>query len=232
MSRDAGRAPTGVVSPMVTDLATPHGPARLHTYAAGSGGARPEGTMLLSHGAGGGVDARDLVALATTLPAQGITVALLEQPWRVAGRKIAGPPPTLDAALMAAVEVVDGPLLVLGGRSAGARSACRCATEAGAGAVLALSFPLHPPGKPERSRRPELEGAGVPVLVVQGERDPMGRPEEFPDVDGVDLTVVPAADHGLKVPRSAPLDQDQAMDVVVEATLEWAVREAGLPPRA
>jgi uncharacterized protein len=96
-------------------------------------------------------------------------------------------------------------------------------------AVLALSFPLHPPGKPERSRLAELEEAGVPVLVVQGERDPMGRPEEFPDLDGVDLAVVPAADHGLKVPKTAPLGQDEAMDVVVESVLEWAVREAGLP---
>lgn len=209
----------------VTDLETPHGPARLHTYAA----SRAQGTLLLSHGAGGGVDARDLDALARALPDQGISVVLLEQPWRVAGRRIATAPPTLDAALMAAVAAVGGPRLVLGGRSAGARSACRCARDAGAAAVLALSFPLHPPGKPEKSRLAELEGAGVPVLVVQGERDPMGRPEEFPDLDGVDLAVVPAADHGLKVPASGPLGQDDAMAVVVESVLEWAVREAGLP---
>ena len=218
----------GQAAPTVTEIETPHGPARLHTYEA----ARAEGTLLLSHGAGGGVDARDLVALARALPPQGITVVLLEQPWRVAGKKIASAPSTLDAALMAAVAAVtavDDRRLVLGGRSAGARSACRCAREAGAAAVLALSFPLHPPGKPEKTRLPELQGAGVTVLVVQGERDPMGRPEEFPDLEGVDLVVVPAADHALKVSRSGPLDQDGAMDVVVEAVLEWAVREVGLP---
>jgi len=214
-----------VTDPTLVDLDTPHGPARLHTWAS----PRAEGTLLLSHGAGGGVDARDLVALAGALPAQGVDVVLLEQPWRVAGRKIAGPPPTLDAALMAAVAAVDAAQLVLGGRSAGARSACRCAQEAGAVAVLALSFPLHPPGRPEKSRLHELESAGVPVLVVQGERDPMGRPEEFPVLDGVDIAVVPAADHGLKVPRSGPLGQEEAMDVVVESVLEWSVREAGLP---
>ena len=112
---------------------------------------------------------------------------------------------------------------MVGGRSAGARSAARCALRLGAAGCLALSFPLHPPGRPEKSRLAELTGAGVPTLVVQGERDPMGTPEEFPE--GVDLAVVPAADHGLKVPRSGPLDQAGALDLVVESTLEWLVRE-------
>ena len=116
--------------------------------------------------------------------------------------------------------------LVVGGRSAGARSAARCASSLGAVGCLALSFPLHPPGRPEKSRADELAGAGVPVLVVQGERDPMGRPEEFPaDLPDLDMAVVPAADHGLKVPARAPLSQDEAMEIVVESTLEWLVRE-------
>ena len=93
----------------------------------------------------------------------------------------------------------------------------------GASGCLALAFPLHPPGRPEKSRLDELLGAGVPTLVVQGERDPMGRPEEFPA--SVDLTVVPGADHGLAVAKRGPLSEAEAMAVVVESTLEWIVRE-------
>ncbi|WP_182523872.1 alpha/beta family hydrolase [Nocardioides dongkuii] len=216
----AGPSATG---PVEQRIDTPHGEARLMTYAADS----PTATLLLSHGAGGGVDARDLVALAGALPALGLSVVLLEQPWRVAGRKLATPPPTLDAALLAAVAALrDGAAagpLVLGGRSAGARSAARCATRAGAAGCLALSFPLHPPGRPERSRLPELLGAGVPVLVVQGERDTMGTPDEFPP--GVELSVVPDADHGLRVPARAVVSQQEAMEIVVESALEWVVRE-------
>lgn len=209
------------------EVATPQGTARLETRRARS----PFATLLLSHGAGGGTDARDLQALAARLPGEGVSVLLLEQPWRVAGRKVATPPPTLDEALVAVARTLRPRVpLVVGGRSAGARSACRCATTLRAAGCLALSFPLHPPGKPESSRLPELAGAGVPTLVVQGEQDPFGRPEEFPpDLDHVDLAVVPGGDHGLKVPRSAGLTQEQAMDVVVEASLEWLVREVAGP---
>lgn len=189
---------------------------------------RPLATLLVSHGAGGGIEARDLVALADHLPGQGISVARFEQPWRRAGKKVASAPATLDVGLRAAAGAlrVRTPLVV-GGRSAGARSACRTATDLGAAGCLALSFPLHPPGRPERSRLDELAGAGVPTLVVQGERDPFGRPEEFPDpLPGpTDLTVVPAADHGLAVPKRGPLTEADAMAIVVEATLEWIVRE-------
>ncbi len=199
---------------------TPQGEARLVTDRA----RRPSATLLLSHGAGAGIDTRDLEALARFLPRQGITVVRLEQPWRVAGRRLATAPATLDEALVAASDTlrVRTPLVV-GGRSAGARSAARCARQLGARGCLALSFPLHPPGRPERSRLAELRDARVPTLVVQGEKDPMGRPEEFPD--DVDLCVVPGADHGLKVPARGALSQDEAMALVVEATLEWVVRE-------
>lgn len=205
-------------------IPTPHGEGRLLTKRA----RRPIGTLLLSHGAGGGIDARDLLALEQRLPGQGITVIRFEQPWRRAGRKVATPPATLDAAFQAAANALRGRTpLIVGGRSAGARSAARCAKQLAAVGCLALSFPLHPPGKPEKSRLAELEGAGVPTLVVQGERDPMGRPEEFPTPlpRRVDLSVVPAADHGLAVPKRADLTQEQAMDIVVEATLEWLTRE-------
>jgi predicted alpha/beta-hydrolase family hydrolase len=200
---------------------TPYGEGRLVVHRA----RRATATLVLSHGAGNGIEARDLAALAAALPAQGYSVALFEQPWRVAGRRIASPPPTLDVGLTAAVRVLaHSEPFVVGGRSAGARSAARCALGLGAAGCLALAFPLHPPGHPEKSRVAELLGAGVPTLVVQGERDPMGRPEEFPE--DVDLTVVPAADHGLKVPASGPLDQAGALALVVESTLEWLVREA------
>ena len=205
-------------------IATPHGDARLVTHRSRS----PRATLMLSHGAGNGIDTRDLEALARALPEHGITVVRLEQPWKVAGRRIATAPPTLDVALRAAAAGLDGLAtpLVVGGRSAGARSACRCAREVGAAGVLALSFPLHPPGRPEKSRLEELRGSGVPTLVVQGERDPMGRPEEYPaDLEHVDLAVVPTADHGLKVPARGAISQQEAMDIVVEATLEWVVRE-------
>jgi predicted alpha/beta-hydrolase family hydrolase len=199
---------------------TPQGEARLVTDRA----RRPLATLLLSHGAGAGIDTRDLAALARYLPRQGITVVRLEQPWRVAGRRLATAPATLDEALVAASDTlrVRTPLVV-GGRSAGARSAARCAARLGARGCLALSFPLHPPGRPERSRLAELREARVPTLVIQGEKDPMGRPEEFPD--HVDLCVVPGADHGLKVPARGALSQDEALGLVVEATLEWVVRE-------
>lgn len=203
-----------------TPVGTPYGPGRLVVRRARSGIA----TLVLSHGAGNGIEARDLAALADALPGQGITVALFEQPWRVAGKKIASAPPTLDVGLQAAVRTLRARTpLVVGGRSAGARSAARCATGLGAVGCLALAFPLHPPGHPEKTRVAELTGAGVPTLVVQGERDPMGRPEEFPE--GTDLAVVPAADHGLKVPARGPLSQADALALVVEATLEWLVRE-------
>ncbi|HSX66122.1 alpha/beta family hydrolase [Nocardioides sp.] len=199
---------------------TPQGPARLVAHRS----KRPIANLLLSHGAGGGIDAADLAALAHHLPGQGISVLLLEQPWRVAGRKIAGSPASLDVALRSVADQIRPRTpLVVGGRSAGARSAARCARELGASGCLALSFPLHPPGKPEKSRVDELTGSRVPTLVIQGERDPFGRPEEFPD--GTEMAVVPAADHAFKVPKSAPLSQADALSVVVEATLEWIVRE-------
>ncbi|QZY30778.1 hydrolase [Nocardioides coralli] len=200
---------------------TPHGPARTVTARA----RRSVATLLLSHGAGAGIHTRDLVALAEALPRQGITVVCLEQPWVLAGRKVASPPATLDDGLRAAAARLRGSTpLIVGGRSAGARSASRCALDLGAVGVLALAFPLHPPGKPDKSRLHELLGAGVPTLVVQGERDAFGRPEEFPPE--VELCVIPGADHGLKVPARGPVSQEEALGIVVEATLEWVVREA------
>ncbi|MER6131376.1 alpha/beta family hydrolase [Streptomyces sp. NPDC001815] len=178
--------------------------------------------LAVSHGAGGGIEARDLRALAAALPGHGVTVALVEQPWRVAGKKLAPAPKTLDAGWRGLWPLVAKPGLpvVAGGRSAGARVACRTAAELGAHAVLALSFPLHPPGRPEKSRAGELLGAGVPTLVVQGGNDPFGRPEEFP-AGSYELVEVPYGDHGFAVPKRAPVDQDQALRTVTDGVLLW-----------
>ena len=201
-------------------VGTPHGDGRLVTYRA----RRPVATLLLSHGAGKGIDTRDLDALAATLPRQGISVLLFEQPWRVKGGKVASPPATLDVGFTAAARSLRTRTpLVVGGRSAGARSAARTATALGAAGCLALAFPLHPPGRPEKSRLDELVGAGVTTLVVQGENDTFGRPDEFPA--DVDLAVVPSADHSFATPKRSGVTEADAMAIVVESTLEWIVRE-------
>ena len=199
---------------------TPHGDARLVRDRS----RHPIATLLLGHGAGGGVDAPDLEALAAALPRNGVSVVRVEQPWRVAGKKIAPRPQVLDECFVAAANKlrVRTPLVV-GGRSAGARSAARTARELGASGYLALSFPLHPPGRPDKSRLDELAAVTVPTLVVQGERDPFGTPEEFPPDH--DLTVVPGADHGFRVPKRGPVSAEEAMAIIVEAVLEWVVRD-------
>ncbi|MFI5683953.1 alpha/beta family hydrolase [Streptomyces sp. NPDC051636] len=177
--------------------------------------------LAVSHGAGGGIEARDLRALARVLPAHGVTVALVEQPWRVAGKKVAPAPKTLDAGWRGVWPALAEPgvPVISGGRSAGARVACRTAEDLGAHAVLALSFPLHPPGRPEKSRVDELLGAGVPTLVVQGGNDPFGKPEEFPR--GTDIVEVPYGDHGFAVPKRAEITQDRALEVITDAVVEW-----------
>lgn len=183
----------------------------------------PRLLLAVSHGAGGGIEARDLRALAEVLPGHGVSVALVEQPWRVAGKKVAPAPKTLDVGWRGVWPALAKPGLpvISGGRSAGARVACRTATELGAAAVLALSFPLHPPGRPEKSRADELLGAGVPTLVVQGGNDPFGGPEEFPD-GSYELVEVPYADHGFAVPKRAPLGQDEATELVTDGVVRWS----------
>jgi len=199
---------------------TPRGDARVVVRRAN----RPLATLVLTHGAGGGIDAPDLVRLARSLPQQDISTTLVEMPWRVAGKALAPRPAVIDECYVAVMDAMRTRTpLVVGGRSAGARSACRIARDVGAAGVLALAFPLHPPGRPERSRLEELRRARVRTLVVQGERDAFGTPEEFPD--DLDLAVVPGADHGMKVLKSGPVTHEEALAIVLEATLEWIVRD-------
>jgi uncharacterized protein len=161
----------------VLDVDTPHGPARAHLHPADA----PTGALVLGHGAGGGVTARDLAKVTAVASAGGLTVALVEQPYRVAGRRSPAHAHQLDAAWLAVVERLRADelrdlRLVVGGRSAGARVACRTAAESGAIAVLCLAFPLHPPGRPDKTRLPELDAVELPTLIVQGASDPFGMP--------------------------------------------------------
>jgi predicted alpha/beta-hydrolase family hydrolase len=174
------------------EIDTPHGPAAAHVQPA----AEPIGALVLGHGAGGGVNAPDLVAAAAVALELGLSVALVEQPYRVAGRRSPAPAQHLDAAWVAVVEHLrsaelrDLPI-VTGGRSSGARVACRTASQAGVAGVLCLAFPLQPPkrksGTQAASRAPELDAVTVAVLVVQGEGDPFGMPVPGPGREVVAL---------------------------------------------
>ncbi|GAB2605130.1 hypothetical protein GCM10009696_08310 [Kocuria himachalensis] len=199
-------------------MPTETGPGRLLVSPAET----PAALLWLGHGAGGGAGAQDLVALADELPRHGITVVRHEQPWVLAGRRIAPRPAALDAGWLAAApavtELADGLPVVVGGRSAGARVACRTAAAVGASAVVCLAFPLHPPGRPERSRAEELLRPTVPVLVLQGTRDAFGSADEVvAAADGApEVAVVPVegADHAMTVRRSGPVGQEDTLALV------------------
>jgi predicted alpha/beta-hydrolase family hydrolase len=190
---------------------TPHGRANVHLHTV----EEPRAALVLGHGAGGGVGARDLVTATDVARSDGVSVALVEQPYRVAGRRSPAPARQLDAAWTAAVEhlrageLLGLPLLV-GGRSSGARVACRTAEATGAVGVLCLAFPLHPPGRPEASRLAELDAVAVPTLVVQGARDPFGMPPAGPQRTIVEV----AGDHSLRTDLQA----------VAAAIREWLAR--------
>jgi len=207
------------------ELAAPTslGPGRLTV----TGASDARAVLWLGHGAGGGIGARDLVALATELPRHGITVVRHEQPWRVAGKKLAPRPAALDTAWLETAPLVldlaGGLPLFTGGRSAGARVACRTADAVGAAAIVCLSFPLHPPGNPDSSRLHELLLPAVPVLVVQGGRDTFGSAavvaSETVGRAGIRVVAVPGADHSLAVLKSSSLDADAVAGLVVGSVL-------------
>jgi uncharacterized protein len=193
------------------EIETPSGPARAHLYPA-EGAA---GALVLGHGAGGGIEAPDLVAAKDAALAEGYTVALMEQPYRVAGRRSPATAKRLDEAWVTVVDELradqlEGLRLITGGRSLGARVACRTVEQTQPEAVLCLAFPLLPPrrgDKPPQSRLPELEAVEVPVLIVQGENDRFGMPPDGPRRQVVRV----AGDHGLKADT----------DAVGDAVAEW-----------
>lgn len=201
---------------MRIDVPTPGGPALVDLD-------RPRGAptalLVLTHGAGGGVETADLNAIRVAAVKAGVAVARVTQPYRVAGRRAPTAPAKQDEAWLAVVAALRrrrglaAVPLVVGGRSNGARVACRTAAASGADGVVALAFPLHPPGKPEATRITELDGVEVPVLVVQGDRDPFGMP---PDGPGREVVVVPGADHGLK--REVATTAAAVVDFVVRAS--------------
>jgi predicted alpha/beta-hydrolase family hydrolase len=188
----------------VVEVETPHGQARAHLHPV----EEPRAALVLGHGAAGGVESRDLVAVTEVARSEGLSVALVEQPYRVAGRRAPAPARQLEAAWLAVVHrlaaaELHGLPLVVGGRSLGARVACRTARETGAVAVLCLAFPLQPPrraaGTAPPTRLPELDAVTVPTLVVQGERDPFGIPPAGPERT---VVLVPG-DHSLRTDLGA-----------------------------
>ena len=193
------------------EIETPYGPARAHVRQI----EQPRPALVLGHGAGGGIDAPDLVAATAAALSQNVSIALVEQPYRVAGRRSPPRAQQLDACWIAVVERLGakelrGLPLVVGGRSLGARVACRTAGATAASAVLCLAFPLEPPqrpGKPRQSRLAELEAVTVPTLVVQGDRDPFGIP---PPAASREVAIV-RGDHGLKAD----------LDAVAAAVRRW-----------
>jgi hypothetical protein len=208
-------------------LPTPRGQARVSVDRAEG---RTNGTALLFHGAGGDMTAPVLLAVRDALLAGGWDVARLDQPYRVAGRRAPDRAPYLDeVALLVAEHVRRGPLL-LGGKSSGARVACRTARAAGAVGVVALGFPLHPPGRPERSRAEELLGAGVPVLVLQGTRDTFGTPEDVRRVvgrrRGFTVHEVAGGDHSFAARRADGRTTAECVAEVAATAAAWARRRA------
>jgi uncharacterized protein len=190
------------------DVETPHGRAKVHLHPVDE----PVAALVLGHGAAGGVASKDLVTATDVALAERFTVALVEQPYRVAGRRSPAPARQLDAAWTAVVDDLrEGELkglpLVAGGRSLGARVACRTAEETGAVGVLCLAFPLQPPRGSSQSRLPELDEVQVPTLIVQGERDPFGMPPA-----SASRTVV-------QVPGDHSLRTD--LEAVAEAVRDW-----------
>lgn len=176
------------------EVVTAHGPAEVTLDEPGD----PAFLLVLTHGSNGGVDAPDLLAVRETALGLGGAVARVTQPFRYAGRRAPGSPVKQDEAWLEIVRLVRGEFadvpLVQGGRSNGARVACRTATAAGAAGVLALAFPLHPPGRPEKTRVDELRSAGVEVLVVNGDRDPFGVPDA---ADAAHVAVLAGERHDL-----------------------------------
>ena len=219
------------------EVATSVGVARVYVAAAGD----PLATLVLGTGASGNVEAVDLSLMPRQLPSRGVSVVRVEQPWHVAGGKMPSRPPILDAGWrdvlaalrsdpgFAGLAVADHPVYV-GGRSNGARVACRTASSSegshpGVAGVVCFAFPLHPPGRPDQTRLPELLAPEVPRLVFQGERDAFGSAEqlaiELGSSAGVRVVPVPFADHSMRAAKSAPVTGTQIAELLITTTVAF-----------
>ena len=219
---------------MVETVDTPQGPGRLFVDLA----EQPSSLLVLGHGAGGGVGAADLELLARSLPALATTVVRFEQPWRTAGRTVGAPPPKLDDAWRAALGwlmeqewAARHPLLV-GGRSAGARVACRTASDTNPAAIVCLAFPLHLPGRPEKSRAVELLAPTAPRLVLQGSKDSFGTPAEIRaaigTAEGVHVVELPGADHSYRIAKSSAFTPADLRSTLVAEVSRFIGAVAGI----
>jgi len=213
---------------LIVEVATPLGPGRCYVRPA----VDPVATLVLGHGAGGGVQSMDLELLARQLPARRVNVVRFEQPWRTAGRKVAVRPAQLDVGWRAAVEQLDElpgftDRLFFGGRSAGARVACRTAPEFDVAGVVCLAFPLHLPGQPHKSRLPELLTPSVPRLVLQGSNDTFGGSAELvaalDGASGVRVVDLPGADHSFRTARGSALTPAELRATVVAEVTAFVV---------
>jgi predicted alpha/beta-hydrolase family hydrolase len=216
MNRDAHEK--SGADPVMDLVPTPVGTAGL-TWHPAHGPARA--VALLGHGTATGVEAPDLQALAAALPRQGVTVALVTQPYRLSRWPTGSDEASLDAAWSALWPLAAGPGLpvISGGRSAGSQVACRTAGQLGAHAVLALAYPLLGPGSPT-----ELLATGRPALVIQGALDPFGRAAQFPALPPeIELTEIPAANHTFGTAGAFP--RSATMSLIVTAASEWIERQ-------
>jgi predicted alpha/beta-hydrolase family hydrolase len=214
------------VTTAITPVDTPRGPGRLLIDAAD----RQRTILVLGHGAGGGPNAADLELLAQQLPRRGTTVVRFEQPWRTAGRRVAVPPAHLDEAWLAAIGRLErqpwaAGRLFVGGRSAGGRVACRTADRIGAAGIICLAFPLHLPGRPERSRLAELLAPAADRLVLQGTRDAFGSATELRTVvagaEGITIVDLPGADHGYRLPKDGAFTAAELRATIIEAVSDF-----------
>ncbi len=234
----ASEPPPAATASDVWEVPTPSGTARSHLYAVPHG--RPRASLVLGHGVGRGVDSPDLQAIAAGLPGEGVEVVLVEQPWHVEGRRIGGAASTLDRAWTAVLadlrsRGIGVRRLVVGGRSTGARVACRTVADVHPAALLLLAFPLYPArrtsvtGAPP-TRLPELVAAArvIPTIVVQGTRDRMGAPGEIAvglaeEAVTARVVPIPGADHSFAVPARSEVSLDDALGLVVRAARATAL---------
>lgn len=191
-------------------------------------------TLILAHGAGAPQSSTFMVAFAEALARRGCHAVTFNFPYTEQGRRMPDRAPTLEAcfrdviaAIRARPDLAAGPL-VIGGKSMGGRMASHLAAQgvADLAGVVALGYPLHPPGRPEQLRAEHLARIRQPFLIVQGARDAFGTPEELrPALASLGATatlnVVEGGDHSFKVPKRGPITQEEVFERVQDEIARW-----------